>query len=352
MARARTAPQPIDLRSDTVTQPTQAMRDAMRDARVGDDVYGEDPSVNELQRLAAKAVGMEEALFLPTGTMGNQVAVWVHSQRSGAAIVEETSHISLYEGGGAGLLSGVTLRTHRSPTGVFTPQDIERHVPPAGDAHFVPVRLVSIENTHNYSGGRIWTAKESQQMAGYAHAIGARLHIDGARIFNAAVAQETTAATLCKGADTVMFCLSKGLGAPVGSVLCGSRETIAHAHTVRKTLGGGMRQAGHLAAAGMLALKDGVKRLEEDHANARFLAKGLGAVPGFRVDQKAVATNMVMADIAGTGLSSERMLELLKGVGVLATARDAGPTVRFVTHRNVTRDDCREALERIAGLGF
>jgi threonine aldolase len=337
----------LDFRSDTLTQPTDAMRKAMADAEVGDDVYGEDPTVNKLQDAAAKKLGMEAALFVPTGTMGNQLAVWVHSQRGGQMVCEESCHIALYEGGGAALLSNVLLRSVRSEDGTFTPQDMERFFGP-DDPHFAQTRLVSIENTHNYSGGLVWTRDQTVAIRDAAHKRNAALHIDGARIFNAAIAEKTTAARLVEGADSVMVCLSKGLSAPVGSLLAGPADIIHKAHAARKILGGGMRQAGHLAAAGLVALDTMVDRLADDHANAKALAKGLAGIDGLAVDPKRVQTNMVLADVSGTGLSSEQFIDRVKQVGVLCLNRDSGPMVRFVTHRNVSAADVRDAVGRVA----
>jgi threonine aldolase len=350
VARARASPPTVlDFRSDTVTQPTDAMRKAMAEAEVGDDVYGEDPTVLRLQEKSARLVGMEAALFVPTGTMGNQAAVWVHSGRSGALVCEETCHISLYEGGAAALLSNVSLKTVASRDGTFGPADIQRFFLPP-DPHFSEVKAVAIENTHNYSGGRTWGAAQAKAIAEAAHERGAKLHVDGARVFNAAIARKTTAAALCKPADSVMFCLSKGLSAPVGSLVCGSAEFVAKARFARKVLGGGMRQAGHLAAAGIVALDTCVERLADDHANARLLAKGLADLPGIAVDPKAVETNMVMADVSGTGLDAPAFIAACRQAGVRIGARGADPVVRFVTHRNVSTADCKEALERVAGL--
>jgi threonine aldolase len=349
VARAPSAARLLDFRSDTVTQPTEAMRKAMAEAEVGDDVYGEDPTVLRLQQRAAKMVGCEAALFVPTGTMGNQVAVWVHSGRSGAVVCEENCHISLYEGGASALLSNVSLKTLPSTDGTFTPDAVSRFFLPR-DPHFSQVRAVAIENTHNYSGGRTWSVAQTQAMRDATQGKGARLHIDGARIFNAAIARRTTAAKLCEGADSVMFCLSKGLSAPVGSLVCGSAEFVGQARFARKVLGGGMRQAGHLAAAGLVALRTCVERLADDHANARLLAKGLAGLHGVRVDPKAVETNMVMADVSGTGLGAAGFIAAAKKTGILCGSRGADPVVRFVTHRNTSTADCREALERLAGV--
>ena len=337
----------LDFRSDTLTQPTDAMRTAMAEAEVGDDVYGEDPTVKRLEERAARLLGKEAALFVPTGTMGNQLAVWVHTGRRGQMVCEENCHIALYEGGGPALLSNVLLRTVRSDSGVFTPEDMARFFGP-DDPHFAPTRLVSIENTHNYSGGLCWTARQAKAVADATHERGAKLHLDGARLFNAAIAQGTTAASLAKGADSVMVCVSKGLSAPVGSLLAGDAAFIHEAHAARKILGGGMRQAGHLAAAGLVALDTMVDRLADDHANAKALAKGLARLPGLQVDAARTQTNMALADVSGTGLSSARFVELAKEVGVLCLGRDAGPMVRFVTHRHVAAADVKDAVARLA----
>ena len=341
---------PLDFRSDTLTQPTPQMRKAMAEAEVGDDVYGEDPTVLRLQEKGARIVGTEAALFVPTGTMGNQAAVWVHSGRQGALVCEDNCHLALYEGGAAALLSNVLFRTVQTADGTFDPEAIERHFPPPHDAHFAQVKLVAIENTHNYSGGRTWSVAQTNAVRDFVQERGAKLHIDGARIFNAAIARKTTAARLCAGADSVMFCLSKGLSAPVGSLLCGSKQFIEQAHGARKVLGGGMRQAGHMAAAGIVALDTMVDRLAEDHANAKALAKGLADLPGVAVDLKAVETNMVMANVSATGMTSAQFIESAKAAGVLCLNRDAGPTVRFVTHRHITAAAVRDAIERLAAI--
>ena len=343
------AQRPIDLRSDTVTQPTAAMRQAMAEAEVGDDVYGEDPSVARLEQACARLVGKEAALFVPTGTMGNQCAIAVHSRRGGQMLLEENSHIALYEGGGASLLWGVTLRLLRGTNGTFTGEDVRRNLPP-DDPHFAQVRLVALENTHNFAGGRCWSRPALKEVAAVAHANNAKVHLDGARIFNAALATRTDVEDLCKPADSVMFCLSKGLGAPVGSVLCGPRPFIEAAHAVRKTLGGGMRQAGHMAAAGLVAIEEGIPRLAEDHANARRLAEGLAQLPGVAVDLATVETNMVVADVSNTGLTGAQYVAKARAAGVLCLTLDSGPRVRFVTHKDVGAADMDEAVRRLSRL--
>ncbi len=319
----------------------------MAAAPVGDDVFGEDPTIVALEEAAAKIMGMEAALLLPTGTMANQVAIWTHTGRRGQALCEENCHIAIYEGGGASLLSNVTLRTMRTERGVFTPEDMAPHWTP-DDPHFIPTTLVAIENTHNWCGGRIWKPAEVRAVVEAAHARGVPVHIDGARIFNAAVALNVAPADLVQGADSVMFCLSKGLSGPVGSMLCGSQKFIDAARHARKTLGGGMRQAGHIAAAGLEALQL-VDRLAEDHDNAQHLAKRLGEVPKIRV-LPGVETNMVLVDTTKTGMNGEDFCTLLEEIGVLILPRDSGPTARFVTHRGVQRADVDEAVERMVRL--
>ncbi|MGB0651636.1 MAG: threonine aldolase family protein [Thermoplasmatota archaeon] len=338
----------LDFRSDTITQPTQAMRDAMAAADVGDDVFGEDPTIAKLEEEAARRMGMEAALFTPTGTMANQIALWVHSGRGGQAVVEENCHMALYEGGAAALLHGVSLRTLRAPRGIFGPDDLEPHIFP-DDPHFAATKIVAIENTHNWAGGTVWQPGEVRAVAEFAHDKGAALHVDGARIFNAATAAGATPDRLLGGADSVMFCLSKGLSAPVGSLLCGSSEFIEEAHFARKCLGGGMRQAGVIAAAGLVALQKMVDRLADDHANAQRLAVGLAAVPGLAL-AAPVETNMVMVDTSATGMAGEAFCAALEAAtGVRALTRDAGPTARFVTHRHITEADVDEAVAAVAG---
>jgi threonine aldolase len=349
VARAKSAPRILDFRSDTVTQPTDAMRHAMATAEVGDDVYGEDATVNRLQDRVAKLLGMEAALFVPTGTMGNQIAVWVHTQRRKAVLAEEHSHIAYYEGGAASLLSGAMVKTVASEDGAFTPAQMAHYLDAPKDPHFADIGLVTVEDTHNYSGGRCWPVKSLHAVRDAAHAKGAKLHIDGARIFNAAIAQKTKPATLCAGADSVMVCLSKGLAAPVGSLVTGSREFVHEARFVRKWLGGGMRQAGHLAAAGLVALDTGIARLADDPANAKRLAKGLAGLDGCRLISP-VETNMVMLDVSGAGHDAGSFIAAARQAGVLLGARGTDPVVRFVTHRDVSKADCDEALDRLAAL--
>lgn len=336
---------PLDFRSDTLTRPTDAMRQAMAEAEVGDDVFGEDPTIKALEEAAAKRMGMEAGLFVPSGTMANQIAAWVHTQRQGQIVCEQNCHMALYEGGGASLLSGAMVRTVTGERGVFGPEQLHPHMLP-DDPHFAKAKLVAVENTHNWAGGTVWSPEQLAETAAFAHAHGAKVHMDGARIFNAAVAAELPPSAWTANVDSVMFCLSKGLSAPVGSVLCGTADFIHEAHRVRKVLGGGMRQAGHLAAAGLVALRDQVDRLADDHANAARLAKGLAGIPSLELLAEP-ETNILYVDVSGTGLTGDDFLELAKDVGVLCLPRDAGPIIRFVTHRHVTQGDCDEAVERL-----
>jgi threonine aldolase len=329
---------PIDLRSDTVTRPTAAMRAAIAAAEVGDDVYGEDPTVNRLEALAARRLGKEAALFVPSGTMANQVSIRVHTSPGDLVLAAEGAHVLLYESGGAAALSGVQIRT-LGRDGVFDADDVRAALPPDDD-HFAPVRLVAIENTHNNAGGRVFPLEQARAVAAVARERGLRLHLDGARIFNAEVASGVPAAAFAEPFDTVAFCLSKGLGAPVGSLVCGSAETIWRVHRVRKMLGGGMRQAGLLAAAGIHALEHHVERLAEDHRNAARLARGLEEL-GLPVDPKP-ETNMVLFRVEDTlgFLRETRAREVL--VNPLAPGR-----FRAVTHLDVSAADVDEALGRI-----
>ena len=343
-ASSRPVP-PLDFRSDTLTQPTDAMRKAMADAEVGDDLYREDPTVAKLEEVAARKVGMEAALFVPSGTMGNQIAVLVHSQRRKAVLADRFSHLAYYEADGASRLSGVGVRAMTTPDGFFGAGDLAPFFL-SRDPHFAEVGLVAAEDTHQYFGGACWPQARLKEAREDAQRRGAAFHIDGARIFNAAVAQRTTADRLCAGADSVMFCLSKGLSAPVGSLICGSEEFVDEARFARKLLGGGMRQSGHLAAAGLVALATGIDRLRDDHANAKALANGLARLPGCKVAYP-VETNMVMLEVEPrTGVKG--FIAKAAEVGVKCGARVEDDLVRFVTHRNVSAADVKDAVGRVA----
>jgi threonine aldolase len=329
----------IDLRSDTVTRPTAAMRAAMAAAEVGDDVFGEDPTINRLQERAAAFLGKEAALFVPSGSMANQIALKVHCQPGDEVIVGEGSHNNLYESGAAGAIAGVQL-TVAGRGGLFTAADVEGQYKTASNHTNAPTRLVCIENTHNRGGGAVWRPREVAQIVEVARARGLALHLDGARLCNAAVAQGIPAASLAAGFDTVSMCFSKGLGAPVGSVIAGTRALVDRAHRFRKMLGGGMRQAGILAAAALHALDHNVERLADDHANARLLAERLGGRPGLTVGE--VQTNIVLVDL-GPGLpAAEEAAAALRGAGVRCIP--FGPRrLRLVTHLDVDRAACERA---------
>jgi threonine aldolase len=322
----------IDLRSDTVTHPTEEMRQAMANAAVGDDVFGEDPTVNKLQEMAAEKMGKQAGLFVPSGTMGNLAAILAHCGRGDEVILGNKAHTFLYEAGGISALGGVhSCQLPNQPDGTLILQDIQAAIR-SKDAHQPISRLVCLENTHNRCGGVALTAEYTQAVGELAHLNGLFLHLDGARIFNAAVVQGVPAIELAKPADSVTFCLSKGLSAPVGSVLCGSEDYIVRAHRIRKQLGGGMRQAGILAAAGIVALETMVERLAEDHKRAVYLAQGLSFLPWLTMDVGTPQTNMIFMSIAGTfPMDAEQVAgELAKlgvRVGVVGHRR-----FRLVTH--------------------
>lgn len=329
----------IDLRSDTVTRPSAAMRAAMAAAEVGDDVYGEDPTVNALQAAAARRVGKEAALFVPSGTMANQAAIRVHTHHGDLVLASEGAHVLRYESGAAAALSGVQVATI-GRAGTFDADDVRRALTPP-DHHHPPCTLIALENTHNAAGGRVFPWDALQAVVAVARARGLALHLDGARLFNAEVASGIAAARWAEPFDTVSFCLSKGLGAPVGSLVCGSAATVDRLHRIRKMLGGGMRQAGILAAAGLHALEHNVARLAEDHANAARLAAGLGAL-GLAVDPFP-ETNIVLFSAPDAANFSPAM----RARGVLVNATGPG-RFRAVTHLDVGPDDVDEALARIA----
>ncbi len=329
----------IDLRSDTVTRPTAAMRHAMAQAEVGDDVYGEDPTVNDLQAFAAQRLGKEAAIFVASGTMANQCAIRALTHHGDVVLAGEGAHLLRYESGAAAALSGVQVKTIGTG-GLFTADDVRAGLHPA-EHHFAPTTLVAMENTHNSAGGRVFPLAQLQAAAAVARAHGLRLHLDGARLFNAEVATGIPAAAWAAPFDTVSFCLSKGLGAPVGSLVCGSAALIDRVHRVRKMLGGGMRQAGILAAAGIYALHHHVARLAEDHANAARLAKGLTEL-GVPVDPSP-ETNMVMFGVADA-------TAFLRGISARQVRINPMAPGRFraVTHLAVNTSDIDEALNRIA----
>ncbi len=329
----------IDLRSDTVTKPSDAMRRAMAAAEVGDDVYGEDPTINRLQERAAEIFEKEAALFVPSGTMGNQIAVKVHTKPGQEIVIEERGHILNYELGASAILAGVTIRPVKSAdgSGMLPWAEIAAVLSTDSIYDHTQTGLLCLENTHNLAGGRVMSAAFCAELCENAHAVRLPVHMDGARIFNAATALNELVADLTRDCDSVQFCLSKGLGAPVGSILVGSSDFINEARIWRKRLGGGMRQAGVLAAAGLIALEESPKRLHEDHANARRLAEDLANINGIAIDVETVETNIVIFDILGTGKTAADIVAGLKEQGVLSIG--FGTKIRFVTHCDVSADD-------------
>ena len=336
----------IDLRSDTITLPTDEMRQAMYEAELGDDVHREDPTVNRLEELAAQMMGKEAALFTPSGTMSNLIGVLAHTRPGDEIIVGSEAHMLWYEVGGASALGGVVIRTvPNDENGRLNPDAVEQTIR-GQNVHFPQTTLLCLENTHNRCGGAVLTPEYTSAIAQLAHQHGLRVHLDGARIFNAAVALDVPASELAESVDSVGFCLSKGLSAPVGSLYCATRESVEKARKWRKMLGGGMRQAGVIAAAGMVALQKMVSRLAEDHANARRLAEGLASIPGFTVNLERVQTNIVnfqyppaISDFAAR----------VGAQGVKFSPREGG-RVRAVANRLVSAEDIDEALRRLDRL--
>ena len=330
----------IDLRSDTVTKPTPAMRKAMAEAEVGDDLYGEDPTVNRLQEQAARLLGFESALFVPTGTMGNEIAIALLTTPGQLVLADERSHVIEYELAGMAAHSGVMPRMLRTADGKLTPELLHSaHKPPAFNRS--AIGLVVLENTHNLAGGSVASVAEMQAAIAVAHELGWRVHVDGARLWNAAVALAVEPKALVRGADTLMVALSKGLCCPVGSLLLGSDELMARARRLRQLFGGGMRQSGILAAAGLLALDTMLPRLAQDHAHARLLTDAMMGKAGIRV--APAQTNIAVAMLEAG--NAPEISAALKARGVLASAMDRA-TLRLVTHHDVSRSDC----ERAAGI--
>lgn len=339
----------IDLRSDTVTKPTPAMRRAMADAEVGDDVYGEDPTVNRLQERAAELFEKEAALFVPTGSMGNQLCVKLHTRPGTEVILEERSHIYNYEMGAAGVFSGVTFRPVRGENGLLSRDLVASAMHHQGPYYVTPTSLVTLENTHNMAGGSVMPLAVAESICDNAHSLGLPVHLDGARIFNAAVALGVSVAAIARPFDSVMFCLSKGLGAPVGSMILGSREFITEAKSWRKRLGGGMRQIGILAAAGMIALEESPKVLLEDHVNAKRLAEAVAEIPGIQIDLETVQTNIVIFDVAGTGKTTSQISQALQSNGILANGISPRE-MRMVTHYDVNRMQIEQTIDSLQTL--
>jgi len=325
----------VDLRSDTITQPTAAMREAIAGAELGDDVFGDDPTVNRLQERSAELFGKEAALFVPSGTMANQVAVRSHTEPGDEIILESGAHIFLYEGGGFAALAGVSARCVDGERGLLDAESVRAAIrPEGGRSHFPVTRVICLENSANRGGGTVYSVDRTEAIAEVARSHGLALHLDGARIFNAAVALGASVRELCEPFDTIAYCLSKGLGCPVGSLIVGTRSFIDRAHRFRKMYGGGMRQAGVLAAAGLHALEHHVDRLADDHRRAQHLARSIAELPGIEVDLAGVETNMVYVDVAGTGRTAEDFVEALEGRGIRVIS--VGPsTLRAVLHLDV-----------------
>jgi threonine aldolase len=334
----------IDLRSDTVTKPTPAMRQAMAEAEVGDDVYGEDPTVNRLQETAAELFGKEAAIFVPTGSMGNQIAVKLHTKAGDEIIIEERGHIFNYEMGTPAIVSGVMIRSVKAgnENGMLKWSEIESALHVDQPYYACPTGLICLENTHNFGGGSVMSATDTSEICEKSHALHIPVHLDGARIFNSIVAQNETAANLTKDVDSVQFCLSKGLGSPVGSILLGTKDFITEARVWRKRFGGGMRQVGILAAAGLIALTESPKILHIDHENAKLLAEGVANIKGISINAEAVKTNIVIFDISETGKTSGEICNKLKEYSILAIP--FGKAIRMVTHYDVSREDIEKTL--------
>ncbi len=338
----------IDLRSDTVTLPTEEMRRAMFEAELGDDVFVEDPTVNRLEEVSARMLGKEASLFTASGTMSNLIAVLTHTRPGDEIILGSEAHMFWNEVGGSAALGGVVMRTvPNRPDGWIDPDEVEAAIRPM-NIHYPRTTLLCLENTHNRCGGTVLTAEYTSAIAGLAHQHGLRVHLDGARIFNAAVALEVPAGELAQAADSVCFCISKGLSAPVGSLLCGSREFVDRARKWRKMVGGGMRQVGLIAAAGIVALDTSISRLSEDHANARRLAHGLARVPGITAQPEKVQTNIVMFEPPAS-VPAPDFIQQMAARGVRFTY-PGGRRVRAVTHRMVGAEDIDEALDRVEAV--
>lgn len=331
-----------DYRSDTITQPTEAMWQAMTQARLGDDGRGDDPTVKELEALTAAMLGKEAALLVTSGTQGNLVSLLAHDRRGSEVLLEATSHLYRSETGGLAAVAGLVPLPVRGEYGRFTPDHVVDAIRPHRPL-YAPLGMVCIENTHNDAGGTVWTPEQTAAVAEVAHRYGASVHIDGARLFNAAVALGVSAAELVAPADSVTFCLSKGLSAPVGSLIAGNRDFIARARRARQLLGGTLRQAGVLAAAGLVALRD-MERLKDDHATAQLLAQGLARIPGLRVDLAACQTNIVYVGIEAQTLSSADLAAALESERVRVMPMGSR-RIRLVTHRHVTLSDIGPTLD-------
>ena len=338
----------IDLRSDTVTQPTPEMRRAMAEAEVGDDVYREDPTVNRLEQRAAEIFEKEAALFVPTGTMGNQIAIRVHTQHGQEIICEERAHFINLESATVAAFSGCQPRTISAEDGILSWEQIKKKIAPPA-YYRAQTGLIALENTGRLAGGTVYPQAVADEICDGAHDTGLPVHLDGARIFNAATTLGISVAQIARKVDSVMFCLSKGLAAPVGSMILGSKKFIERALVFRKALGGGMRQSGILAAAGLIALEKMPARLKEDHDNAQLLAEGLAAIPGIKINAKKVVSNILVFDVNGTGMDTAEFSRKLASKNVLAAGIDS-QQMRFVTHLDISREDCVRTLDAVRSI--
>ena len=334
----------IDLRSDTVTQPTSAMKEAMLSAPLGDDVFGDDPSVLALEEKAASMLGKEAALFVPTGTMGNQICIRAHTQPGDEMICSDNAHIYIYEGGGFAALSGLSVACVKNESGIMKPSDVKAAIRAEGSlSHYPETSLICLENTANRGGGTYYSLEAIQEIGAIARERSLAYHLDGARMFNAVVASGISAKDMVAPFDSISLCLSKALGCPVGSVIVGSRAFINRCHRFRKMFGGGMRQAGLLAAAGSYALDHHIERLADDHARAKNLAEALNSVDGYRVNLESVKSNMVYVDVTREGRSAPELVAALANDGIMITAVN-DDTIRAVTHLQIDDDGIEAAL--------
>ncbi len=337
-------PHTIDLRSDTVTRPTPGMLEAMFNAKVGDDVFGEDPTVKALEEKAADLLGKDTALFVPSGTMANQIAIRLLTRPGDEVLIEAGAHPFVFECGAASVISSVLMRPLPGQRGLLTPEQVEAEIRPTDNIHFAPTRLVCVENTHNFGGGTVYPLETVAEIRAVVERHNLVMHMDGARLFNACQAAGVAPSTYAKYAETVSFCLSKGLGAPVGSMLVGKAEIMIEARRWRKAMGGGMRQAGFLAAAGIYALDHHIQRLGEDHENARILARGLANIDGLSIDPEEMDTNIVIFNVVRPGLTAAEFAGRLDEEGVRVIP--IGPSqIRAVTHLDVNREEILRALD-------
>lgn len=339
----------LDFRSDTITKPTEEMRKAMYQAEVGDDVYGEDPTINKLEEMARELLGKESALFVPSGTMGNQLALLSHTERSQEIILEDWSHIYRYEGGGLAFLSGLQAKPIKGKNGIMKVEDIKNAIVQDNDFHHAQTGLICMENTHNMAGGVVLPLKRMKEIYNLAKNHKLPVHLDGARVFNAASYLGVDVREITKYTDSLMVCLSKGLCSPVGSILAGSKDFIDKAKNYRKMLGGGIRQGGVLAAAGIVSLTKMIDRLEEDHQKIYRLAEGLKEIKGIKINDDTVQTNILMIDISNTSFTSDELVNRMKNEGILASSI-TNDIIRFVSHYYIEDEDINYTIDKINSI--